>query len=71
MRLEEIAQLVVGDIRDQQANGATITVIDIHTAARGKTCGLATPNQKPVTGFVWRFSHITFAVARRDTQHLS
>jgi hypothetical protein len=30
MWLEEIAQLVVGDIRDQQANGATITVIDIH-----------------------------------------
>lgn len=28
MRLEEIAQLLVGDIRDQQANGATITVID-------------------------------------------
>jgi hypothetical protein len=33
MRLEEIAQLVVGDIRDQQANGATITVIDIHNGA--------------------------------------
>ena len=30
MRLEEIAQLLVGDIRDQQANSATITVIDIH-----------------------------------------
>ncbi len=30
MRLEEIAQLSAADIRDQQANGATVTVIDIH-----------------------------------------
>jgi integrase len=30
MRLEEICQLNVADIRDQSANGATVTVIDIH-----------------------------------------
>src|SRR5262249_21890213 len=30
MRLEEIAQLSVADVREQQANGATISVIDIH-----------------------------------------
>jgi integrase len=30
MRLEEICQLKVADIRDQSANGATVTVIDIH-----------------------------------------
>jgi len=30
MRLEEIAQLAAKDIREQQANGATIWVIDIH-----------------------------------------
>jgi integrase len=29
-RLEEISQLAVRDIRDERANGATITVIDIH-----------------------------------------
>jgi hypothetical protein len=29
MRLEEIAQLVVGDIRDEGANGSTVTIIDI------------------------------------------
>jgi integrase len=30
MRLEEIAQLTVKDIRNEGANGATVTVIDIH-----------------------------------------
>ena len=30
MRLEEIAQLSAADVHEQQANGATITVIDIH-----------------------------------------
>jgi integrase len=30
MRLEEICQLNASDIRDQSANGATVTVIDIH-----------------------------------------
>src|SRR5439155_21350008 len=27
---EEVAQLAVGDIRDQGANGSTVTVLDIH-----------------------------------------
>jgi integrase len=30
MRLEEISQLKAADIHDQQANGATVTVINIH-----------------------------------------
>jgi len=33
-RLEEIAQLAVGDIRDQGANGSTVTVIDIHNGGK-------------------------------------
>lgn len=32
MRLEEIAQLSAADVRDQGANGATVTVIDIHNS---------------------------------------
>jgi integrase len=30
MRLEEIAQLKTGDIRNEGANGSTVTVIDVH-----------------------------------------
>jgi integrase len=33
MRLEEIAQLTAIDIRDVQANGATVTVFDIHNGS--------------------------------------
>jgi integrase len=30
MRLEEIAQLKTGDVREENANGATVTIIDVH-----------------------------------------
>jgi integrase len=33
MRLEEIAQLSTADIREQSANGSTVTVIDIHNGS--------------------------------------
>jgi integrase len=36
MRLEEIAQLTVADIRECPANGATITVINIHNGGTNK-----------------------------------
>jgi integrase len=46
-RLEEIAQLAARDIREQQANGATITVIDIHNggnnALKNKTSARLVP----------------------------
>ena len=35
-RLEEISQLAVRDIRDERANGAMITVIDIHNGGSNK-----------------------------------
>jgi integrase len=36
MRLEEICQLTVNDIRDVSANGATVTVIDIHNGENNR-----------------------------------
>jgi integrase len=36
MRLEEIAQLRTSDIREEAANGATVTVIDIHNGGTNK-----------------------------------
>jgi integrase len=36
MRLEEIAQLTVADIRAAGANGATVTVIDVHNGGTNK-----------------------------------
>jgi integrase len=35
-RLEEIAQLTTADIREEAANGATVTVIDIHNGGTNK-----------------------------------
>jgi integrase len=35
-RLEEIAQLTTADIREESANGATVTVIDIHNGGTNK-----------------------------------
>jgi integrase len=35
-RLEEIAQLTVADVRAEQANGATVTIIDIHNGGANK-----------------------------------
>jgi integrase len=36
MRLEEIAQLTTADVREEQANGATVTVIDVHNGGENK-----------------------------------
>jgi integrase len=35
-RLEEIAQLTTADVREESANGATVTVIDIHNGGSNK-----------------------------------
>src|SRR5262249_54027364 len=35
-RLEEIAQLTTDDIRDERANGATVTIIDVHNGGENK-----------------------------------
>jgi integrase len=44
MRLEEITQLKAADIHDEQANGATVTVIDIH---KGTGYNLKTDKSTP------------------------
>jgi integrase len=35
-RLEEIAQLTTADVREEAANGATVTVIDVHNGGQNK-----------------------------------
>jgi integrase len=47
-RLEEIAQLAAKDIREQQANGATITVIDIHNGGNNALKNKASARLIPV-----------------------
>jgi integrase len=48
MRLEEIAQLAAKDIREQQANGATIWVIDIHNGGNNALKNKASARLVPV-----------------------
>jgi integrase len=47
-RLEEIAQLGVADIRDQEANGASIKVIDIHNGGNNALKNKASARLVPV-----------------------
>jgi integrase len=48
MRLEEIAQLSAADIRDQPANGATVTVIDIHNGGNNALKNAASARLVPI-----------------------
>ena len=48
MRLKEIAQLSAADIRDQGANGATVTVIDIHNGANNALKNAASTRLVPI-----------------------
>jgi integrase len=47
-RLEEIAQLSTADIREESANGATVTVIDIHNGGTNKLKNESAPRLIPV-----------------------
>jgi integrase len=47
-RLEEIAQLTTADIREAAANGATVTVIDIHNGGDNKLKNESAPRLVPV-----------------------
>jgi integrase len=47
-RLEEIAQLAAADIREQQANGATVWVFDIHNGGRNLLKNKASARLVPV-----------------------
>jgi integrase len=63
MRLEEIAQLAVKDIREQQANGATVTVIDIHNGGRNLLKNKASARLVPVHSELVRAGFLDYVKA--------
>jgi integrase len=63
MRLEEIAQLSAGDVRDQQANGATITVIDIHNGGNNALKNKASARLVPVHSELVRAGFLDYVQA--------
>jgi integrase len=63
MRLEEIAQLAAKDIREQQANGATITVIDIHNGGNNALKNKASARLIPVHSELVRAGLLRYVAA--------
>jgi integrase len=63
MRLEEIAQLAAGDIRDQGANGATVTVIDIHNGGNNALKNAASARLVPVHSELVRAGFLEYVKA--------
>jgi hypothetical protein len=59
-RLEEIAQRRAGDIREQQANGATITVMDIHNGGNNALKNKASARLVPVHSEVVRAGFLDY-----------
>jgi integrase len=64
-RLEEIAQLSAADIHEQQANGATITVIDIHNGGNNALKNKASARLIPVHSALVRAGLLDYAKALR------
>jgi integrase len=62
-RLEEIAQLSAADIREQQANGATITVIDIHNGGNNALKNKASARLIPVHSALVRAGLLRYVAA--------
>jgi integrase len=62
-RLEEIAQLAAKDIREQQANGATITVIDIHNGGNNALKNKASARLIPVHSALVRAGLLRYVAA--------
>jgi integrase len=63
MRLEEISQLVVGDIRDQGANGSTVTVIDIHNGTDNALKNAASARLVPIHSELVRAGFLDYVKA--------
>jgi integrase len=63
MRLEEIAQLSVADVHEQQANGATITVIDIHNGGNNLLKNKASIRRVPVHSELVRAGFLDYVKA--------
>jgi integrase len=62
-RLEEIAQLTTADIRAEAANGATVTVIDIHNGGANKLKNESSPRLIPVHSALVRARLLDYAKA--------
>jgi integrase len=63
MRLEEIAQLSAADVHEQQANGATITVIDIHNGENNALKNKASARLVPVHSELVRAGFLAYVKA--------
>jgi len=63
MRLEEIAQLSAADVREQQANGATITVFDIHNGGNNALKNKASARLVPVHSELVRAGFLAYVKA--------
>jgi integrase len=63
MRLEEIAQLSATDVHEQQANGATITVIDIHNGGNNALKNKASARLVPVHSELVRAGFLDYVQA--------
>jgi integrase len=62
-RLEEIAQLAAKDIREQQANGATVWVIDIHNGGNNALKNKASARLIPVHSALVRAGLLRYVAA--------
>jgi integrase len=62
-RLEEIAQLAASDVREQQANSATVWVIDIHNGGRNLLKNKASARLVPVHSALVRAGLLRYVAA--------
>jgi len=63
MRLEEIAQLAVADVREVQANGASVWCIDIHNGGSNKLKNKSSARLVPVHSELVRAGLLKYAKA--------
>jgi len=63
MRLEEIAQLSATDVHEQQANGASITVLDIHNGGNNALKNKASARLVPVHSELVRAGFLAYVKA--------
>jgi integrase len=62
-RLEEIAQLTTADVREETANGATVTVIDVHNGGDNKLKNETSQRLIPVHSELVRLGLLTYVKA--------
>jgi integrase len=62
-RLEEICQLTTADVREEQANGATVWVIDVHNGGDNKLKNESAPRLIPVHSELVRHGFLDYVKA--------